>query len=249
MVVLQWNMGVFAEGTDPTAEQRCTRLLTALLHEYRPQLVALQEAPRRLAETALQNAGFSVAAPVQRLVTAWQNTRWGAPVAIPISYPRMLAVVLPLLTPDGISHEVLVGNVHLPSLANHGSRDKTEQSLDELVPELRDYRTRKGTSAQRAEIILGDFNLEPHSLRLQARTGLYGNRSLAFVRKREKKWQHDDRFRPLYNPAWRLYGAEAAPYVGWSSKNGQCTKISWFGSRVRIGAGSGSRARSGVGRG
>jgi endonuclease/exonuclease/phosphatase family metal-dependent hydrolase len=212
MVVLQWNMGIFEEGQNAAVEEGRTRLLEQLLQDYQPQLVALQEAPRKLAERALRNGGFSVADPVQRLVTAWHNAYWGAPLADPIRYRRMSAVVLPRLAPDGISHEVLVCNVHLPSPAKHGSQHKTVESLNELLLELADYRTRRGTTQQKAELILGDFNLEPHTLRLQERTGLYGNRSLAYVREREQKWQRGDRYRPLYNPTWRLYGADVAPH-------------------------------------
>lgn len=122
MVVLQWNMGVFKAGEDPIAEKRRVGLLAKLLTQYKPDLVALQEAPVQVVEQALLDRGYTaVSSAKRRLVTGWKNSSWGSQVDQPIRYERASAVVLTIVNPTGTGRRVLVCNVHLPSLANHGS--------------------------------------------------------------------------------------------------------------------------------
>ncbi len=94
MVVLQWNMGIFKAGEDPIAEKRRAGLLAKLLTRYKPDLVALQEAPLQAADQALFNAGYAtVSLAKRRLITGWKNTSWGSQVEQPIRYERTSAVV------------------------------------------------------------------------------------------------------------------------------------------------------------
>ncbi len=116
-----------------------------------------------------------------------------------------------MTTSAGNGRRVLVCNVHLPSLANHGSYDKTVDNLKLLAEELKDYR-RDAANSEVAEIIIGDFNLEPHAPALRDEYVLNGNRSLQYVTDRESKRPKGERLRSFYNPAWRLYGAECSPH-------------------------------------
>jgi endonuclease/exonuclease/phosphatase family metal-dependent hydrolase len=213
MIVAQWNMGIFKIGADPAIEKRRTALLAKLLTRYKPDLVALQEAPIPIVEQLLQNHNYSTVSSSldRRLVTGWKNTSWGAQLAQPINNTRTLAVLLPLVTLSGVACRVLVCNVHLPALAPHGSKPKTVASLKEFKRDLEGYRSTAGNDDV-AEIILGDFNLEPHTPEMYDKQELAGNRSLQYVVEREASRPKGEWYRPLYNPSWRLYGAENSPH-------------------------------------
>jgi endonuclease/exonuclease/phosphatase family metal-dependent hydrolase len=213
MIVAQWNMGVYELSITLEVERRRTKLLAALLTRYKPDLVALQEAPIALVERLLLDRGYSTATSGanRRLVIGWKNSVWGVPSAQPIQYSRALAVRLPFRTPSGMLRHVLVCNVHLRAPAPHGSKSKTIASLKTLKRELEGYRTTVGNEAD-AEIILGDFNLEPHTPEMYDREELAANRSLKYVTDREASRTKGEWYRPLYNPAWRLYGAKNAPH-------------------------------------
>lgn len=206
-------MGVYAEGASAEADDRKTRLLRALVSEHDPDLIALQEAPRRLASPLLRDAGYEVDAPRHRLLTAWRGRRWEATVEQPFVYDRASALVLRRLDPDGGGPRVLVCNVHLPSRLHSGT-DEVSESLRDLVGEIQSYRSDPDTG-RFSEVLTGDFNLEPHDLVMMLPSGLYGNRSLLFVAKRERRRRRDglenERTRTLYNPSWMLYGASAEP--------------------------------------
>lgn len=211
--ILQWNMGIYKVGKDVQAEARRALILDELLRKHQPDIVALQEAPRQQAERVLLQHRYAVSTPVHRLVTAWRATAWGPPVQDPISYSRVSAVVLSQTTPTGTGRAVLVCNVHLPSPGGMGRSPRTTvQSLQQMVRELESYRTTTGQRGSVSEIIIGDFNLEPHVAEVQEATGLYGNRSLQYVATREAKWRGGKSARALYNPSWCLYGAKSAPH-------------------------------------
>ncbi|RYE27050.1 MAG: hypothetical protein EOP45_02450 [Sphingobacteriaceae bacterium] len=206
-------MGIYKIGDEPKLEMRRTALLAKLLNQYQPALVALQEAPIPQVVRLLQNQGYSTEASGldRRLVTGWKNTVWGSSLTSPIDYSRALAVVLPLIAPSGRLQRVLVCNVHLPALAPHGSKDKTIDNLKTLRREIEGYRRTPGNEDV-AEIILGDFNLEPHTPEICSGNELAGNRSLPYVQKREVERSKGDWYRPLYNPSWQLYGNTQPPH-------------------------------------
>lgn len=213
MRVLQWNMGIFKSGDEPETEQRRAKLLASLLREREPDLVALQEAPIELARQVLLDAGYEVAtsAPRRRLVTGWHHSAWSGYAAQPLVYARTIAVLLTRTTATGNGERVLVCNVHLPAQAPYGSECKTSDSLKSLLTELQDFR-RDPLYYDAAEIILGDFNLEPHASVLNGHYELAGSRSLDYVKRTEANRPQGERLRSFYNAAWRLYGVAQPPH-------------------------------------
>lgn len=220
VVILQWNMGVYrdkraAKKAASTVyapksaqdEARLARVLLNLVAEHQPALIALQEAPEAVVRPLLAAAGYSLEVGNVNIITAWKNTVWSGIVATSVKYYRMLGLEMQLLTKTQKLYKVLVCNVHLSSRL-HGGEENPVHDLDMLVDELKTYRR---ANADGEEIILGDFNLEPHQAELQKKTGLHGNRSLDFVAEQEAK-RPDPRYRILYNPSWRLYGAEGSPH-------------------------------------
>lgn len=142
--------GAFKSGEDLAAEKRRTGLFIKLLTQYKPDLIALQEAPVQAAELALLNAGYAtVSSAKRRLVTGWKNSAWGGQVEQPIRYKRASVVVLTMTTPTGAGRRVLVCNMHLRSLAKHGSYDKTVANLKLLEREDNYYRSQSSAAARR----------------------------------------------------------------------------------------------------
>lgn len=209
VTLLQWNMGVFEEGKSLPTEARVTALLGDLLRSRQPGLVALQEAPRASVSAELEASGYEVRTSRQRLVTAWKADQWKAEDEEPIAYARATAVQLYRIAEDDRKRRVTICNVHGRSL-DKGSPEETEENLRDFVSELRDLRARSDAPPS-AEIIVGDFNLEPHHTVMHTANGFFGNRSFAFVRKRERQRSLGEKARPLYNPSWRIAGREAEP--------------------------------------
>lgn len=220
VVILQWNMGVYhdkkiskkALSTVYTLksaqdEARLAQMLKNLIAEHQPALIALQEAPESVVRPLLSAAGYSLEVGNVNIITAWKNTVWSGSVSTSINYYRILGLEMQLLTRTQKSYKVLVCNVHLSSRL-HGGEENPVHDLDMMLDELKAYR-RDNINGE--EIIIGDFNLEPHQAELQKKSGLQGNRSLEFVTEQETK-RIDRRYRILYNPSWRLYGAEFAPH-------------------------------------
>lgn len=188
-------------------EVRLAQVLKNLIAEHQPALIALQEAPESVVRPLLSAAGYSLEVGNVNIITAWKNTVWSGNVSTSVKYYRMLGLEMQLLTRTQRLYKVLVCNVHLSSRL-HGGEENPVHDLDMMVDELKAYR-RDNVDAE--EIILGDFNLEPHQAELQKKSGLHGNRSLDFVAEQETK-RPDPRYRMLYNPSWRLYGAEVSPH-------------------------------------
>lgn len=221
MVLLQWNMGVYEEGSDPTSDARKTELLSALTDTHRPDWIALQETPRALVAPLLLSKGYEVDAPRHRLLTGWRRSQWEATPIEPIAYRRASARVLKELTPTGEGRRVLLCNVHLPAgLYDRGAN--THEALSNLTFEVQSFRISSQTGT--SEVIVGDFNLEPFEQPLRKEGGLWGNRSLGFAVGKESERSRNglgrERKRVLYNPSWRLFGADAEPYGTYYSTSG-----------------------------
>lgn len=213
MVLLQWNMGVYDESKDALVNARRAGLLMDLVDAHEPDWVALQETPRTAVVSLLRARGYEVESSRHRLVTAWRLRTWQATSVLPIAYDRVSAVVLREVSAAGGGRLLLLCNVHLPSLLNN-DRDDVKEALQDLVGEIHLYRSDPSQPVT-SEVIVGDFNLEPHERAVRGRNGLYGNRSLRHVAGRERKRRRGgqrERRRALFNPSWRLYGAEAEPY-------------------------------------
>jgi endonuclease/exonuclease/phosphatase family metal-dependent hydrolase len=208
IVILQWNMGIYQPGKKAAVEIRLVQVLQDLISQHKPDLIALQEVPYAKAASVLHAAGYEVSSSKQRVATAWKLSSWGASASLAIDYERATAIELTWQLPHKVGMQVLVCNVHLPSLL-YGGKDSPLKDLVLLADEIKDFRTR---NTHAAEIILGDFNLEPHESDLRNDALLHGNASLQYVADREKKWTPGSKSRYLYNPAWRLYGAIDAPY-------------------------------------
>ena len=213
MTLLQWNMGVFEEGTSAAAELRRAELLGDLVEDRRPDVIAVQEAPRTRVARLLRDRGYEIDAPRHRLLTAWHARKWAATVQQPFAYERVSALVLRRLDDDGGGPLVLVCNVHAPSRLRK-SPEQIEEKLGDLVREIQSYRSNPDTGSF-AEVIVGDFNLDPHRSILQSKSGLGGCRSHRHVAGQERARRRDglvnERTRALYNPSWQLSGGIEEP--------------------------------------
>lgn len=213
MTLLQWNMGVFDEGASAGVGLGRVDLLGELVVSRRPDVIAIQEAPRDHVARLLRGLGYEIDAPRHRLLTAWHTRQWTATVQQPFAYERVSALVLQRLDDDGGGPLVLVCNVHAPSRL-HKSPEQIEEKLGDLVREIQSYRSDPDTGTF-AEVIVGDFNLEPHRPLLQSENGLFGCRSHRHVagqeRARHRNGLFHERTRALYNPSWQLSGGVEEP--------------------------------------
>lgn len=221
MVLLQWNMGVYDEGKEPTVERRRVELLSDLIDSHFPDWIALQEAPRSLARPMLQGKGYELEGSSHRLLTGWRQDRWQATHFQPFAYRRASALVLQEQAQSGSGRRVLICNVHLPSRL-HNEPKEIEESLSDLMAEVQSFRNDSGQPIT-SEVIAGDFNLEPYSPGLLERRKLFGNRSLRHASISEAKRGDGlarERTRMLFNPSWQLFGAAAEPLGTYYSTKG-----------------------------
>lgn len=213
MTLLQWNMGVFEEGASTEADLRRVAILGELVDARQPDVIAVQEAPRDHVARLLRGLGYEIDAPRHRLLTAWRTRRWAATVQQPFAYERVSALVLQRIDDDGAGPLVLVCNVHAPSRL-HKSSEQIEEKLGDLVREIQSYRSDPDTGTF-AEVIVGDFNLEPHRPLLHSKSGLFGCRSHRHVAEQElarhRNGLLNERTRALYNPSWQLSGGVEEP--------------------------------------
>lgn len=174
--------------------------LKNLLGERIPSVVALQEAPQD-ADALLQQSGFTVYGSGE-LLLGMRNTDWtkGRPI---LQQSRVLTVEIQLPT----QRILLVSNVHLLS-RQHSEQQDRENAAHEILNAIEAQRV-KYANRVFGEIIVGDFNLNPHDGVMMMKNGFFANRSKTFVKRMAVKSVLPKR--PFYNPAWHIYGRTEEP--------------------------------------
>jgi hypothetical protein len=199
--ILQWNMGCGAlTDVTPSVMDSRLRILRSLLSEHMPSIVALQEAPTETS-ALLRLAGFA-AYDSGALLLGMRNTDWTKGRTV-LRQTRVFTVEVQLAA----ERTLLVSDVHLRSRRNSQQLDRENGALAVLTA-IRDLRG-KYVNRVCSEIIVGDFNLNPHDGIMMMSEGFYANRSKAFVRNRAKNSVAPKR--PMYNPAWHIYGRAEEP--------------------------------------
>lgn len=199
--ILQWNMGC-SRLASVKSNVIDARLLTLknLLGERSPSVVALQEAPQQ-ATTLLQQGGFTVYGSGE-LLLGMRNCDWKKGQTV-LQQSRVLTVEVQLTT----QRILLVSNVHLLS-RQHSEQLDREDAAREILTALVAQRV-KYVNQVCGEIIVGDFNLNPHDGVMMMKNGFFSNRSRTFVKKMAKKSVLPKK--PLYNPSWHIYGRAEEP--------------------------------------
>ncbi|WP_437479135.1 hypothetical protein WME75_32545 [Sorangium sp. So ce1014] len=187
---LQWNMGIYH---DPELSERVrlSRLsvFRTLIAMYAPSFVALQEAPDDLGQLEL-GPRYRVISDLSGITTAVLQPAWRVRDHGTMEGWRGLVVkVDPLAGGLGL----WLWNLHLPILFKD-SEERRTLSRCEPRDDLRRFRAR---DPGRGEIVLGDFNLEPHDLAMVGRDGFYARSCPEWVLSRASR--RDISYRPLYN--------------------------------------------------
>lgn len=177
-----------------------TDVLRGIVLERQPSIVALQEAPAS-AKGVLQASGFSVHT-VGCLALGLRCTDWMAGLAV-ISQERLLAVEVPLTS----GHVLLICDVHLTSRVRSQQIGR-EEAARAVAAEIQTRR--KVYAGQKcSELVVGDFNLNPHDIVMMQPSGFFANRSKTYVAKTSQKVVLPKK--PLYNPSWHIYGRSDEP--------------------------------------
>jgi hypothetical protein len=193
---LQWNINLTHEENPKRIASRL-HVLQALVEKYGPTFVALQEAEHQDVEDAFPNTRYGLHDEIG-LVTAFDQDYWYEPV-VKASDSRY--IVMRFHTFEAGKPDVILANLHARSQLN-GGRDAPRGTLSNLQDEL--FYLRKASEYDAEEIIIGDCNLNPYDDFLTSEDALCAHRALANVHT-----QADTRtitYRPMYNPAWHLYG-------------------------------------------
>jgi endonuclease/exonuclease/phosphatase family metal-dependent hydrolase len=199
--LLLWNMGFRATDLDEAAERSRLDLLTAMVAERSPSIIALQEAPPREDLTRSLGSRYEIIEGPINITSAFLKLRWFAHDPREDTSGRSLGVKVDSMTRG--SH-LWVWNIHLPALWTEIGRRK-EIVQCELLDQLRAARM---DDQDRHELIVGDFNLFPYDEAFTLRSGLHANRSYDWVINTRLK---GDMRRLLFNPTWQLLGRSQTP--------------------------------------
>lgn len=199
--ILQWNMGC-GKRASVKSNAIDARLMTLknLLGERIPSVVALQESPQKAA-SLLQQGGFTIYDSGE-LLLGMRNTDWTKGRTV-LQQSKVLTVEIQLPT----QRILLVSNVHLLS-RQHSEQQDRENAAHEILNAIEAQRV-KYANRVCGEIIVGDFNLNPHDGVMMMENGFFANRSKTFVKRMAIKSVLPKR--PFYNPAWHIYGRAEAP--------------------------------------
>ncbi|WP_437659775.1 hypothetical protein [Sorangium sp. So ce1182] len=169
---------------------RLSRLavLEALIARYAPSFVAIQEAPDDLGRDL--DPRYQVISGLGGITTAVLQPAWQVRDHRTMEGWRGLVVkVDPLAGGLGL----WLWNLHQPILFKDSEERRTLLRC-EPRDDLRRFRAR---DPGRGEIVLGDFNLEPHDLAMVGRDGFYARAFREWVLSRAS--QQDIVYRALYN--------------------------------------------------
>lgn len=194
--ILVWNLGFNTKTERSTGTSR-RQLLSHLIDDLRPSIVALQEAPEGLRI----KGGLKKEAGPGNLFTAFDPAIWQR-----TERREFLRRAVGL----GLIHcrsgrEIFLWNLHLPSLLN-GNTPSNQRAYvrDRFKPEFESSR-----KAGRSDVLVGDFNLPPYDEVVMAPGGFWANRSLHDALEHARNAVTPQL--PLFNPSWELFGNHTAP--------------------------------------
>lgn len=194
--ILVWNLG-FNTKTDRPTEVSRRQLLSQLIDDLKPSIVALQESPSRL---RVQRRLKGEPGP-GKLFTAYDPTIWQR-----TERREFLTRAVGLaLVHRRSGREIFFWNLHLPSLLN-GNTPTSQRAYvrDRFKPQFESAR-----KAGRPDVLVGDFNLSPYDEVLMAPGGLWANRSLHDAVEYARSAVLPKL--PLFNPSWELLGNHSPP--------------------------------------
>ena len=173
-------------------QAQCAAVLTELLREHEPTLVALQESdPAILAQANL--AAYELYRGPLGLTTLVLRQAY-RPVSNQDIRQRVQVVTL-----DSAIHGepgLLIFNVHLPVL--YKSEYERREFIRRLMPEVNLLRVQ---SQRRFEIMVGDFNLPPYDEAIVGESGMFANRDAAHAAKKRGTVGL-----PICNVSWSIFG-------------------------------------------
>ncbi|KYF98236.1 hypothetical protein BE20_35765 [Sorangium cellulosum] len=183
-------MGIYHDPELPD-RVRLSRLaaLRTLIALYAPSFVALQEAPDDLGRGDL-GPRYRVISGLGGITTAVLQTAWRVRDHSTMEGWRALVVKVDPLA-GGL--DLWLWNLHQPIL-HKDSEERRTLSRCEPRDDLRRFRAR---DPDRGELVVGDFNLEPHDVAMVGRDGFYARSSPEWVLSRPSR--RDILYRPLYN--------------------------------------------------
>jgi endonuclease/exonuclease/phosphatase family metal-dependent hydrolase len=216
--VLQWNLDFPNKGSAKSQSTINSRkdVLSALLSEYDPTLVALQEADNTgIKEVLRKDYQFERSGGI---ITAYKSNRLYDPSELTKTNNMLL---LEFREIDNYERRLLVCNVHLRS-RTYSERGEREDIGTKVVREFKSYRS---DDYSNEEIILGDFNENPYVKVILKETGFFGRRNLFQVKDKTKRSTPPDR--PLYNPTWHIFGKRSGA-IGTYYNPGSAIEAPWY---------------------
>jgi hypothetical protein len=190
--LLSWNMGCFGSNSDPAMVQRRLDLLSEIVADYAPSLVALQEAPPIASVRSTLGAAFDIQQTTSGVTSAYNTLLWSCDHR-DVSNRRIAVFGLQA---SGASTSLWMFNIHGPAL--YVDAEEKRMFIREVGGRLR---TLRASNPPRSEIVVGDMNLPPFDFSLLRPDGLYANRCLPWVSDRSTGVD-----RALFNPTWCILG-------------------------------------------
>ncbi len=203
--VLSWNMGSFFKKA-LSAEVRRSRLdiLTTLVAEHAPSIVGLQEAPADFGGREGLGHEYEIIRGPRGVATALRKAAWTPSGHDARESWRALVVKA---DPYGGGPGLWIWNLHLSPPGHKDSETRRALARAEPRDDLRDFRE---GDPNRAELVVGDFNLPPYDDAVMRDDGFYASRVREWVLSKEA--HAGARYRPLFNATWPLLGLLTPPY-------------------------------------
>ncbi|WP_437721730.1 endonuclease/exonuclease/phosphatase family protein [Sorangium sp. So ce861] len=205
--VLLWNMDIFFKTKVLRAEVRKSRIdiLTTLVAEHAPSIVALQEAPPDFGRRQGLGPEYEVIPGPKGLALALHKAAWTLRGQEATEGWRGLVVQA---DPPAGGAGLRIWNIHAPPPGHFRTSEAVRTFVRTDVRDaLRDVREE---DPDRAELVVGDFNLPPYDDAVMGRDGLYARRIPEWVA--SKAAYEGARYRPLFNATWPVLGLVAPPY-------------------------------------
>ncbi|WP_437619761.1 endonuclease/exonuclease/phosphatase family protein [Sorangium sp. So ce1151] len=203
--VLSWNIGIFFKKalSDRVRRSRLD-ILTMLLAEHAPSIVALQEAPADLGGREGLGHEYEIIRGPNGVATALRKAAWTPGAHRAGEGWRALVVKA---DPHGGGPGLWIWNLHLYPPGHRDSETRRALTRAEPRDDLRLFRER---DPHRAEIVVGDFNLPPYDDAVMGYDGFHASRVREWVQSQEV--HEGARYRPLFNATWPLLGLLTPPY-------------------------------------
>ncbi len=215
--VLSWNMdSFFKKGLSAEVRRSRFDILTALVAKHAPSIVALQEAPVDFGGRDGLGHEYEIIRGPRGVATALRTAAW-TPSGYNVREGWRALVVK--AAPPGGGPGLWIWNLHAASASHKDSEDRRTRLRRESRRDLDKFRE---VDRDRAELVVGDFNLPPYDDAVIRRDGFYASRVREWVKSKETHGGTLDR--PLFNATWALLGRVKPPYGDfWRDKDKDST--------------------------